>query len=46
MATKINKQKHVENETSNLKGTLISVMVLGMIILISWFGVFALFLSR
>ncbi|MBP2078287.1 cytochrome c oxidase subunit 2A [Oceanobacillus polygoni] len=30
----------------NLKGTLISVGVLGLFIIISWVAVFAIFLSR
>jgi len=30
----------------NLKGTLISVMLLGVFILVTWFGLYALFLSR
>ncbi|MEK4301349.1 cytochrome c oxidase subunit 2A [Oceanobacillus sp. FSL W8-0428] len=30
----------------NLKGTLFSVITIGAIILISWFAVFLLFLSR
>ncbi|MCF3941548.1 cytochrome c oxidase subunit 2A [Oceanobacillus alkalisoli] len=34
-----------ENEP-NLKGTLISVSVVGIFILVTWFGVFMLFLSR
>ncbi|MCG7344302.1 cytochrome c oxidase subunit 2A [Sporosarcina sp. ACRSL] len=30
----------------NLKGTFISVMLLGVFILVLWFGLYALFLSR
>ncbi|WP_203245892.1 cytochrome c oxidase subunit 2A [Sporosarcina beigongshangi] len=30
----------------SLKGTFISVMLVGIFILISWFGLYALFLSR
>lgn len=30
----------------NLKGTLISVSVLGVVILVTWFGVLMLYLSR
>lgn len=30
----------------NLKGTFISVMLLGVFILVTWFGLYALFLSR
>lgn len=43
------KQKDLEaseNEKPNLKGTFISVMLLGVLILISWFGAYALFISR
>ncbi|GAA0433587.1 MAG: cytochrome c oxidase subunit 2A [Bacillota bacterium] len=41
------KQKSEERvETPNLKGTLLSVLLLGVFIIVSWFGVFALFLSR
>ncbi|WLR50814.1 cytochrome c oxidase subunit 2A [Bacillus tianshenii] len=31
---------------SNLKGTLVSVFVLGFIILAMWFGAYALYLTR
>ncbi|WP_249871826.1 cytochrome c oxidase subunit 2A [Oceanobacillus saliphilus] len=42
-----NQKKHTGSENEpNLKGTFISVGVLGLIIIISWFGVFALFISR
>ncbi|WP_084268641.1 cytochrome c oxidase subunit 2A [Oceanobacillus damuensis] len=34
------------NREPSLKGTLISVGVLGLVIVISWFAVFALFISR
>ncbi|MDW0112552.1 cytochrome c oxidase subunit 2A [Sporosarcina saromensis] len=30
----------------DLKGTFIAVMLLGIFILVSWFGIYALFLSR
>lgn len=30
----------------SLKGTFIAVMLVGIFILISWFGLYALFLSR
>ncbi|MBE1554962.1 cytochrome c oxidase subunit 2A [Sporosarcina limicola] len=40
-------QQPSQNESSiNLKGTFISVMLLGIFILIAWFGLYALFLSR
>ena len=32
--------------TMSLKGTFIAVMLLGVFILITWFGLYALFLSR
>lgn len=35
-----------EESEVNLKGTLISVSILGLIIIVSWIGVWALFLSR
>ncbi len=36
---------HDESEGS-LKGTFIAVMLVGVFILVSWFGLYALFLSR
>ncbi|WP_228548355.1 cytochrome c oxidase subunit 2A [Sporosarcina obsidiansis] len=33
-------------EDVNLKGTLIMVMILGVVILVFWFGIYGLFLSR
>jgi hypothetical protein len=35
-----------EEASFNLKGTFIAVMLLGVFILVSWFGIYALFLSR
>ncbi|WP_010094578.1 cytochrome c oxidase subunit 2A [Ornithinibacillus scapharcae] len=35
-----------ENEKPNLIGTFISVMLLGAFIIITWFGAYALFISR
>lgn len=44
---KENKGQQASNETSiSLKGTFIAVMLLGVFILVSWFGIYALFLSR
>ncbi|WP_078429965.1 cytochrome c oxidase subunit 2A [Alkalihalobacterium alkalinitrilicum] len=40
------KKGEQENSHSNLKGTLISVFILIGIIIVSWVGVFFLFLSR
>jgi len=42
----VNHKKKKNGEANSLKGTLISVLLLGIFILISWFGVYALFLSR
>ncbi|ARF18937.1 subunit I/II of b(o/a)3-type cytochrome C oxidase [Sporosarcina ureae] len=33
-------------EEANLKGTLIMVMIVGIVILVMWFGAYGLFLSR
>ncbi|MFC5604139.1 cytochrome c oxidase subunit 2A [Sporosarcina koreensis] len=51
MATNKTKKNPVQQsgnpETGiNLKGTFISVMLLGIFILVTWFGLYALFLSR
>lgn len=44
------KQKNVEKlepeEKKSLEGTFTSVMILGVLIIVSWFGVWALYLSR
>lgn len=34
------------HDEQNLAGTLISVGILGLILIVSWFAVFALFISR
>ena len=40
-------EKHVdEHEGIDLRGTLIGVGVVGLVIIIMWFGVWSLFLSR
>jgi flagellar basal body-associated protein FliL len=39
-------QEASEKEKPSLKGTFISVMILGVLIIISWVGAFALFISR
>lgn len=39
-------KKGKKRESISLKGTFISVMLLGIFLIISWFGVFGLFLSR
>ncbi|MGJ9456772.1 cytochrome c oxidase subunit 2A [Oceanobacillus sp. CF4.6] len=42
-----NGKKHAGSDgETNLKGTFISVGILGLIIVISWFAVFVLFISR
>lgn len=38
-------RSQVEQEP-NLKGTLFSVMILGIFIILTWFGAFYLFISR
>lgn len=38
--------KASEKEKPDLKGTFISVMLLGIFIIITWFGAYALFISR
>ncbi len=39
-------EKKELSEKSSLKGTLTSVMIMGALIIVSWFGVWALYLSR
>lgn len=42
-------KKHAQNnetEGTSLKGTFISVMLLGCFLIISWIGVYALFITR
>lgn len=39
-------QQETKESVISLKGTFIAVMLLGVFILISWFGLYALFLSR
>ncbi|MBB6452259.1 hypothetical protein HNQ94_000704 [Salirhabdus euzebyi] len=38
--------KESSSHEPNLKGTFIAVMGIGVIIVVSWFGVWSLFLSR
>ncbi|RKQ37622.1 cytochrome c oxidase subunit 2A [Oceanobacillus halophilus] len=38
--------KESQEKETNLKGTLISVSILGFVLIASWVGVFILFLSR
>lgn len=42
----IDEQPVDEHEGIDLKGTLASVSILALIILVSWFGVWYLFISR
>ncbi|HSJ37013.1 MAG TPA: cytochrome c oxidase subunit 2A [Planococcus sp. (in: firmicutes)] len=44
-ANKKGKDRPDSQETS-LKGTFVSVLIIGVIMLVSWFGVFLLFLER
>lgn len=46
MPESVKKQDTEEKEEVNLIGTLYSVSILGIIIIISWVGVWALYLSR
>lgn len=47
MGKQDHKQQSVKSETPiHLKGTFIAVMLLGVFMVISWFGIYALFLSR
>lgn len=38
--------KQTQPQQENLKGTFASVLIVGAIILLSWFGIFGLFLER
>ncbi|MED1795607.1 cytochrome c oxidase subunit 2A [Brevibacillus nitrificans] len=40
------KQTGPQTEPENLQGTFAAVLIVGGIILLSWFGVFGLFLER
>lgn len=42
----LQEQTTQETEESSLKGTLMAVMILGLFIIVSWFGVWALYMSR
>jgi hypothetical protein len=45
-ANRRHKHAGTRTETNSLKGTLASVLLLGAFIVVSWFAVFGLFLSR
>ncbi|WP_421617260.1 cytochrome c oxidase subunit 2A [Brevibacillus sp. TJ4] len=38
--------EQTQPQQENLKGTLASVLIVGAVILLSWFGIFGLFLDR
>lgn len=38
--------EQTQPQQENLKGTFASVLILGAIILLGWFGIFGLFLER
>lgn len=42
----LNSQAPAANESSNLKGTFIMVMILGILMVGSWFGAYWLYISR
>jgi len=46
--SKMRQEKQITDheDSGNLKGTLFGVGVVGTVILLSWFGVWSLFLSR
>ncbi|WP_231293250.1 cytochrome c oxidase subunit 2A [Sporosarcina sp. P33] len=46
MSKKQVSSKNQPKEEANLKGTLIMVMIVGIVILIMWFGAYGLFISR
>lgn len=48
MKDKNPQQQHAKNNDSTIhfKGTFIAVMLLGLFMVASWFGIYALFLSR
>ncbi|EST54469.1 cytochrome C oxidase subunit II [Brevibacillus panacihumi W25] len=40
------KSPQTQPHQENLKGTFAAVIIVGLIILLSWFGIFGLFLER
>ncbi|RFB16906.1 cytochrome c oxidase subunit 2A [Bacillus sp. HNG] len=44
--TKTNQKTKIEDEKTSLKGTLASVLLLGLFLILSWLAVFFLFLDR
>ncbi|WP_449536679.1 cytochrome c oxidase subunit 2A [Ferdinandcohnia sp. Marseille-Q9671] len=44
--TKTSKKIKIEDERTSLKGTLASVFLLGLFLILSWLGVYFLFLDR
>ncbi|WEK54880.1 MAG: cytochrome c oxidase subunit 2A [Candidatus Cohnella colombiensis] len=45
-AAKPEDKKPVNPEEHSLKGTFVSVMILGAFLIVSWLGVFMLFIDR
>lgn len=41
-----NGRKQSDSQESSLKGTFVSVLIIGGFMLVSWFSVFVLFLER
>lgn len=37
---------HQEEKEPSLKGTLVSVVILGLFLIVSWFGVWSLYMVR
>lgn len=46
MKNKNPKQQKINESPIHFKGTFIAVMLLGVFLVASWFGIYALFLSR
>lgn len=46
MSEKVKKEVSEENKEVDLRGTFLSVMLLGGFIIVSWAGVWALFMYR
>ncbi|WP_010284018.1 cytochrome c oxidase subunit 2A [Bacillus timonensis] len=44
--TKTNQKTKIKDERTSLKGTLASVFLLGLFLILSWLGVYFLFLDR
>ncbi|MEH7381932.1 cytochrome c oxidase subunit 2A [Bacillus sp. JJ1533] len=44
--TKTNQKIKIEDEKTSLKGTLASVILLGVFLIVTWLGVYFLYLDR